>query len=54
MRLAFAASRLNRLIASASCIMPGFITFIALGRPIFTCSARNTWPIPPSPSFLRM
>src|SRR5690349_21022173 len=51
MRLAFAASRLNRLIASASFTVPGFITFTALLRPIFTCSARYTWPIPPSPSF---
>ena len=42
MRLAFAASRLKRLIASASFTMPGFITFTALLRPIFTCSARYT------------
>src|SRR5215203_6106917 len=51
MRLAFAASRLNRLIASASFTAPGFITFTALLRPIFTCSARYTRPMPPSPSF---
>ena len=49
--LAFAASRLNRLMASASFTMPGFMTFNALLRPIFTCSARYTVPMPPSPSF---
>src|SRR5450759_3360528 len=41
-RLALAASRLNRAMASASWFMPGFITFSALLRPIFTCSARYT------------
>src|SRR3989441_795249 len=51
MRLAFDASRLKRATASGSCTMEGFITLIALRRPIFTCSARYTWPMPPSPSF---
>jgi len=54
MRLAFAASRLKRATASGSCTMEGFITLMALRRPIFTCSARYTWPIPPSPSFFIM
>jgi len=51
MRLAFDASRLNRdrirVVHHRR-----FITLIALRRPIFTCSARYTCPIPPSPSFL--
>ena len=40
MRLAFAASRLKRATASGSCTKEGFITLMALRRPIFTCSAR--------------
>ena len=51
-RDAFDASRLNRAMASGSVFIPGFITLSALLRPIFTCSARYTVPIPPLPSFL--
>src|SRR5207247_9164894 len=45
MRLALDASRLKRATASGSCTMAGFITLMALRRPIFTCSARYTWPM---------
>src|SRR5213595_4152132 len=49
MRLAFDASRLKRATASGSCTIEAFITLMALRRPIFTCSARYTWPMPPRP-----
>ena len=52
MRLALDASRLNRLMASGSLAIEGFITLMALLRAIFTCSPRYTAPMPPSPSFL--
>ena len=50
MRAALDASRAKRASDSESFISDGFITLIAHCRVIFTCSARYTRPIPPSPN----
>ena len=47
--LAFSASRVKRCNASTSPTSPGRMILIALLRFMRTCSARYTWPMPPSP-----
>jgi hypothetical protein len=49
MRAAFDASRAKRCADSASFTRALFMTFTAHWRFILTCSARYTFPMPPSP-----